>query len=207
MDDAETRAPTPSTHAILGHRLDPGGARRAVLHRHHCQAWRPCRRPAAVTAGRSMSRSPTRKTPKASAATAWWRCPWPGWSPAMVGLSFAAVPLYRIFCQATGYNGTPQRADKGADHVLDRTITVRFDGNVDPGLPWTLRAGAAHHGREDRRDLACFLQGDQRDQRAGHRQRRLQRRRPSKPDSTSPRSNASASPSRRSRPAPAPRCR
>src|SRR5665648_69494 len=56
---------------------------------------------------------------------------------AMVGLSFAAVPLYRIFCQATGYNGTPQRADRGADHVLDRTITVRFDGNVDQGLPWS----------------------------------------------------------------------
>jgi cytochrome c oxidase assembly protein subunit 11 len=56
---------------------------------------------------------------------------------AMVGLSFAAVPLYRIFCQATGYNGTPQRADKGADHVLDRTITIRFDGNVDPALPWS----------------------------------------------------------------------
>jgi len=55
---------------------------------------------------------------------------------AMVGLSFAAVPLYRIFCQATGYNGTPQRADKGADQVLDRTITIRFDGNVNPGLPW-----------------------------------------------------------------------
>ena len=55
---------------------------------------------------------------------------------AMVGLSFAAVPLYRIFCQATGYNGTPQRADKGADQVLDRIITVRFDGNVDPALPW-----------------------------------------------------------------------
>ncbi len=55
---------------------------------------------------------------------------------AMVGLSFAAVPLYRIFCQATGYNGTPQRADKGSDQVLDRTITVRFDGNVDPALPW-----------------------------------------------------------------------
>src|SRR5688572_129223 len=56
---------------------------------------------------------------------------------AMVGLSFAAVPLYRIFCQATGYNGTPQRADKGADQVLDRTITVRFDGNVDSALPWS----------------------------------------------------------------------
>jgi cytochrome c oxidase assembly protein subunit 11 len=55
---------------------------------------------------------------------------------AMVGLSFAAVPLYRLFCQATGYGGTPQRADKGADQVLDRTIKVRFDGNVDPALFW-----------------------------------------------------------------------
>jgi cytochrome c oxidase assembly protein subunit 11 len=56
---------------------------------------------------------------------------------AMVGLSFAAVPLYRIFCQATGYNGTPQRAAQGADKVLDRTITVRFDANVDKSLPWS----------------------------------------------------------------------
>jgi cytochrome c oxidase assembly protein subunit 11 len=58
---------------------------------------------------------------------------------AMVGLSFAAVPLYRMFCQATGYAGTPQRADKGADEVLDRIVTVRFDGNVDPALPWTFK--------------------------------------------------------------------
>jgi len=55
----------------------------------------------------------------------------------MVGLSFAAVPLYRIFCQATGYNGTPQRASRGADEVLDRTITVRFDANVDKHLAWS----------------------------------------------------------------------
>ena len=57
----------------------------------------------------------------------------------MVGLSFAAVPLYRIFCQATGYNGTPQRASRGADKVLDRTITVRFDANVSPELPWRFK--------------------------------------------------------------------
>jgi cytochrome c oxidase assembly protein subunit 11 len=56
---------------------------------------------------------------------------------AMVGLSFAAVPLYRIFCQATGYNGTPLRANRGADEVLDRTITVRFDANVDKHLNWS----------------------------------------------------------------------
>lgn len=55
---------------------------------------------------------------------------------AMVGASFAAVPLYRIFCQVTGYAGTTQRAEKGSDTVLDRTITVRFDANVVRSLPW-----------------------------------------------------------------------
>jgi cytochrome c oxidase assembly protein subunit 11 len=58
---------------------------------------------------------------------------------AMVGLSFAAVPLYRLFCQVTSYDGTPQRASTGADRVLDRTVTIRFDGNVDPGLPWIFK--------------------------------------------------------------------
>lgn len=56
---------------------------------------------------------------------------------AMVGLAFASVPLYRLFCQATGYGGLPQRADRGADKVLDRTIRIRFDANVDGALPWT----------------------------------------------------------------------
>ncbi len=62
-----------------------------------------------------------------------------GFVAGMVGLSFAAVPLYRMFCQATGYDGTPLRAEKGADHVLDRTIRIRFDGNVASGLPWTFK--------------------------------------------------------------------
>jgi len=56
----------------------------------------------------------------------------------MVGASFAAVPLYRIFCAATGFAGTPQRTDTGADHTLDRTIVVRFDGNV-AGVPWQFK--------------------------------------------------------------------
>ncbi len=56
----------------------------------------------------------------------------------MVGASFAAVPLYRIFCSATGFAGTPVRANKGADHTLERTIVVRFDGNV-AGLPWEFK--------------------------------------------------------------------
>jgi cytochrome c oxidase assembly protein subunit 11 len=56
---------------------------------------------------------------------------------AMLGLAFASVPLYRLFCQVTGYGGTPQRADRGPDQVLDRTIRIRFDANVATGLPWS----------------------------------------------------------------------
>jgi cytochrome c oxidase assembly protein subunit 11 len=54
----------------------------------------------------------------------------------MVGASFAAVPLYRLFCQVTGYGGTTQRAEQAPGKVLDREVTVRFDANVAPGLPW-----------------------------------------------------------------------
>ena len=57
----------------------------------------------------------------------------------MVGLSFAAVPLYRMFCQVTGYGGVPQRAESAPGEVLDRTIRVRFDANVDRELPWSFR--------------------------------------------------------------------
>lgn len=55
----------------------------------------------------------------------------------MGAATWAAVPLYRMFCQVTGYGGTPMRAEKAPDSVLDRTITVRFDANVTPGMPWT----------------------------------------------------------------------
>lgn len=55
---------------------------------------------------------------------------------AMVGAAYAAVPLYRLLCQATGIDGTPRIASKPSSTVLDRTITVRFDGNVAPGLAW-----------------------------------------------------------------------
>lgn len=57
----------------------------------------------------------------------------------MVGLSFAAVPAYRAFCQITGFDGTTQRAEKPADTVLERKITVRFDATVSDGLPWTFK--------------------------------------------------------------------
>ncbi|MGA7455781.1 MAG: cytochrome c oxidase assembly protein [Methyloceanibacter sp.] len=55
----------------------------------------------------------------------------------MTGLAFASVPLYRMFCQATGYGGVPQRAEHASNEILDRTIRIRFDANVDPALPWT----------------------------------------------------------------------
>lgn len=55
----------------------------------------------------------------------------------MLGLAYAAVPLYRMFCQLTGFGGTAQRAEKPSNMVLDYNITVRFDANVAKGLPWT----------------------------------------------------------------------
>jgi cytochrome c oxidase assembly protein subunit 11 len=57
----------------------------------------------------------------------------------MVGMSFAAVPLYAIFCQVTGLGGTTQRAEAAPDAVADRTIQVRFDANVGNGLGWSFR--------------------------------------------------------------------
>lgn len=57
----------------------------------------------------------------------------------MVGMSFAAVPLYRIFCQVTGFGGTTQQADSAPATQLDREITIRFDGNVANGLGWSFR--------------------------------------------------------------------
>ncbi len=54
----------------------------------------------------------------------------------MVGLSFASVPLYRLFCAATGYAGTPQIGGAAGPGAEGGTITVRFDANTSPSLPW-----------------------------------------------------------------------
>lgn len=54
----------------------------------------------------------------------------------MVGLSFAAVPLYRLFCQVTGFAGTTQVAEAAPEDIAERVITVRFNADVDPALPW-----------------------------------------------------------------------
>lgn len=55
----------------------------------------------------------------------------------MSGLTAASPTLYSIFCQVTGYGGTTQRATAPSHTVLDRVVTVRFDANVSPKLPWT----------------------------------------------------------------------
>jgi cytochrome c oxidase assembly protein subunit 11 len=60
----------------------------------------------------------------------------------MLGLGYASVPLYRMFCQATGYGGTTQRADEAqAATVKDsgHTISIRFDANVERGMPWQFK--------------------------------------------------------------------
>ena len=54
----------------------------------------------------------------------------------MVGMSYAAVPLYAMFCQVTGYGGTTQRVEQASAIVLDRDIKVHFDANTGSGLAW-----------------------------------------------------------------------
>jgi cytochrome c oxidase assembly protein subunit 11 len=54
----------------------------------------------------------------------------------MVGAAYAAVPFYNWFCRVTGFNGTTQVAAAAPGTILERRITVRFDANVGPGLPW-----------------------------------------------------------------------
>ena len=57
----------------------------------------------------------------------------------MVGMAYASVPLYRIFCQVTGFGGTTQ-VSKGSDGViLDREMTVAFDANVNRNLDWSFK--------------------------------------------------------------------
>lgn len=57
----------------------------------------------------------------------------------MVGLTAAAVPLYRLFCQVTGFGGTTQVAEQAPEEMLDRTIKIRFNADVDPDLPWSFQ--------------------------------------------------------------------
>ncbi|MBL8553099.1 MAG: cytochrome c oxidase assembly protein [Phenylobacterium sp.] len=57
----------------------------------------------------------------------------------MIGAAYAAVPLYKLFCQVTGFDGATRRAEQASAHVLDKTLTIRFDANVRD-LPWSFSA-------------------------------------------------------------------
>ena len=63
-----------------------------------------------------------------------------GVSFAMLGLAFASVPLYRLFCQATGFGGTTQRAAQAPSKAAGHLLTVRFDANVSASLGWNFHA-------------------------------------------------------------------
>ena len=65
-----------------------------------------------------------------------------GLAVGMVGMAYAAVPLYDLFCRVTGFDGTPLVRTLPAGEVLDREIAVRFDANVAPGLTWRFAAEA-----------------------------------------------------------------
>ncbi len=54
----------------------------------------------------------------------------------MVGMAYAAVPLYEIFCQVTGYGGTTKKAEASEAPILDRTMSVRFTANTHRDMPW-----------------------------------------------------------------------
>lgn len=57
----------------------------------------------------------------------------------MVGAAYAAVPLYSLFCQVTGFGGTTQQASAAPERILDQSVAVRFDSNIGNGLGWSFR--------------------------------------------------------------------
>ena len=65
----------------------------------------------------------------------------------MVGLAYAAVPLYQLFCQVTGYGGTTQVATGNPKGVIAREVTTRFDANVDGALAWEVKAAHPVHDK------------------------------------------------------------
>jgi cytochrome c oxidase assembly protein subunit 11 len=62
-----------------------------------------------------------------------------GFFAGMVGMAYAAVPLYDMFCRVTGYGGTTQRVEQYSQTVLDKDVKVRFDANVTGGLGWDFK--------------------------------------------------------------------
>ena len=93
----------------------------------------------------------------------------------MIGLAYAAVPLYDLFCRVTGFAGTPLRGSAGGAPVLDHTVKVRFDANVAPGLDWRFTPETPEIEARVGETQDGLLQGPQRRLGRGHRHRDLQR--------------------------------
>ncbi len=81
----------------------------------------------------------------------------------MVGLSYAAVPLYDMFCRVTGYAGTPRRAETASTHMSERSITIRFDANTDPALNWSFQPDVRSVKVKIGENLLAFFKAENRD--------------------------------------------
>ena len=82
----------------------------------------------------------------------------------MAGLSFAAVPLYRMFCEATGYAGTPQLRGAAGPGATERSIAVRFNATTSPNLPWRFAPGESAVTVKLGEDRLAFYVGQNRSQ-------------------------------------------
>jgi len=86
----------------------------------------------------------------------------------MLGLGFAAVPLYEVFCRVTGYAGTTQRvgeAKAATVQATSRVMSIRFDSNVNTALPWSFKPEqAVDHVTVGARDMAVFIATNNSDQ-------------------------------------------
>jgi len=76
-----------------------------------------------------MSLDPTQKTAVKMAAVVLF----------MGAMAWAAIPAYNMFCKVTGYGGTTREATQDSDVILDKTIRVRFDANIDRDMPWEFK--------------------------------------------------------------------
>ena len=87
---------------------------------------------------------------------------------AMLGLGFAAVPLYEIFCRVTGYGGTTQRvgaAEAATIQTTSQQISIRFDSNVNSALPWSFKPEqAVDRVSVGARDMAIYIATNESDQ-------------------------------------------
>ena len=86
----------------------------------------------------------------------------------MLGMGYAAVPLYEVFCRVTGYGGTTQRvgeAQAATVKATNRVMSIRFDSNVNSALPWTFKPEqAVDHVSVGARDMAIYIATNESDQ-------------------------------------------